>query len=60
MMKTTEIHSEALNLLKRINNEIPDKNRVETLNIMMKGVVNELNGALYDEIVPKPEDHDTK
>jgi hypothetical protein len=60
MIKTTEIHSEALSLLKRINAEIPDKKRVETINLMMRGVIRELNGQLFDEIAPKPDDHDAK
>ena len=59
-MKTTEIHSEALSLLKKINTEIPNKGRVSTLNLMMRGVVSELNRQLIDEIVPNTEGNDSK
>ena len=54
MTKNEDLHSEALGLLKKINSEIPDKKRLETLNSMMTGVIRELNGQLIDNIVPKP------
>lgn len=54
-MVKNDLHTEALNLLEGINNEIPDKKRIETLNIAMKTVVRELNDQLIDNIIPKPE-----
>lgn len=59
-MIKNNLHDQALLFLERINSEIPDPERVATLNIMMAGVIRELNGQLIDNIIPKPIGDDTK
>jgi hypothetical protein len=59
-MVKTDLHNEALVLLQKINSEIPDKKRVDTLNSMMTGVIRELNAQLIDNIVPKPVNKETE
>jgi hypothetical protein len=59
-MAKNDLHDQALILLGRINSEIPDPERVATLNSMMTLVIRELNGQLIDDIIPKAKKNDTK
>lgn len=59
-MTTEDLHNDALELLREINKQIPDKNRLDTLNSMMTGVIRELNGQLLDNIIPKTAEDDNQ
>jgi hypothetical protein len=57
---TAEIHSDAVSLLRKINSQIVNMDRVETINLMMTGVIRELNGQIVDDIILNSTGNDAK